>query len=241
MAGAPATEGVPGSIPGIAGTVAPVPTLSIPGVVIPNSPIYMEAALQAKTAYQNALAQINQQRQSTLQQYGYMGSVDPNSGTISGVKVDPNNPYGLYEEMLSKHAAAQNQAIASAEARGLGHGGLAAQGITADHRSFGADSAQLGDNLMNTLEGFQSQQTQAQTTMNDALWQAELAAAQQAILQQLFDTAAPGSDGGGGDGGGGGATGTGADPTRTYTAPRRSSVFAPNNRTQDRRVRGGRI
>lgn len=164
------------------------------GDLIPNAPTYLSAEAQATAAYQNALSQINQNRQSTLQQYGYMGSIDPRTGTINNIRTDPNNQYGEYQTMLNTHAANQAAVRANAAARGLGTGGLAEQGITADHRSFGADSAQLGTNLMNALMGFQTQQNQAQTSMNDTLWQAELAAAQQAILNQMFNTAPAGGD-----------------------------------------------
>ncbi len=166
------------------------------GDLIPNSPTYLGAEAAATAAYQNALAQINQNRQSTLQQYGYKGVIDPNSGTITNMATDPNNQFGEYQSMLNTHATDQMSARANAATRGLGVGGLAAQGITADHRSFGADSAQLGANLMNALMGFQTQQNSAQTTMDNSLWQAELLAAQQAIMDQMFNTAPPG---GGGD------------------------------------------
>lgn len=210
------------------------------GDLIPNSPIYMTADAQATAAYQNALAQINQNRQATLQQYGYMGTIDPHSGTISKLGTDPNNQYGEYQAMLNTHAANQETALANAAARGLGTGGLGAQGVTADHRSFGADSAQLGANLMNALMGFQSQQTQAQTTMDDTLWQAELAAAQQAILNQMYPTAPPG-DGPPGPSGDPASPGGGWAVYQPPSASKPTSVFTGNTKTTDKRVRGGRI
>lgn len=156
---------------------------------IPGVDLYGQAALAAKTAYQKALAQINNQRHTALQQYGYLGDIDPNTGTLTNMRVDPNNPYGAFQEMLSSHAQQQEAARNAAAARGLGHGGLAAQGITADHRAFGADSAQLGQSLMSQLEGLQQQQTDAQNTMDSALYQAELDQARNAIANGMFDTA----------------------------------------------------
>jgi|SRR5579884_214203 len=187
------------AIPGVAPTIPGVGAGAAPA--IPGSPIplaagdYLNADLQAKTAYQNALAQINSNRQSALQTYGYTGSIDPNTGTITNMQVDPNNPFGQFQNMLRSHALNQQQVESTNLARGIGAasgprgGGLAAQGITADKMSFGADSAQLGQNIMSTLEGLQGQQTSAQTTMNDALWQNELQSAQNAILNQMFDQA----------------------------------------------------
>ena len=190
----PSTNTPPGSIPG--------PPSSFGGVTVDSGPIpnlgnYADIALQAKTAYQQALAQINSQRQGALRSFGYTAGIDPNTGMLTDMKVDPNNPYGQYEQMLNTHAQTSEQAKYSAEARGLGHGGLAAQGITAEQRSFGADASQLGQNLIAQLEGLQAQQQQAQT-YNDALYQAELAAARDAILNQQFNTpdASGASDGG---------------------------------------------
>jgi len=156
--------------------------------VIPGVDTYATAALAAKTAYQKALAQINENRTGALRQFGYIGDINPSTGTLTNMRVDPNNPYGTFQEMLAQHATAQQQAKADAASRGLGHGGLAAQAITADHRSFGADSAQLGQQLMSQLEGLQSQQNDAETTMNDALYSAQLDAARNAIANQVFST-----------------------------------------------------
>ena len=156
---------------------------------------YASAAALAGNAYQNALAQINSQRQSALQQYGYQGTIDPTTGTLTNMQVDPNNPYGQYQQMLAAGASNLSGVQASDMARGLGAvsgdrgGGLAAQGLTAAHQAFGADSANLGQSLMSTLGDLQGQQTNAQDTMNNALWQAELDAAQNAIQNQQFDTA----------------------------------------------------
>jgi hypothetical protein len=213
------------------------------GDLIPNSPIYLSAEAQATAAYQNALAQINQNRQATLQQYGYMGTIDPHNGTITSMKTDPNNQFGEYQTMLNTHAGDQRAVLANDAARGLGAasgprgGGLAAQGITADHRSFGADSAQLGANLMNALMGFQTQQNNAQTTMDNSLWQAELAAAQQAILNGMFNTAPAGNDNSNNN------NDSNNNNSNTNTTPtfKPTSVFSGNTKTRDRKVKGGRI
>ena len=187
-----------GGTPGF--TPTPVPTTA-PGPAPGSSPIptsssdYVQAAALANTAYQQALAQINSNRQSALQQFGYTGTIDPTTGTLTNMQVDPNNPYGEFQQMLSTHAQDQRQAESAAMQRGLGAatgprgGGLAAQGLTADHLAFGADSANLGEQLTNTLAGLQSQQTDAQDTMNNALYQAELEATAAAIQNQAFDPA----------------------------------------------------
>jgi hypothetical protein len=191
--------------PGGSGGAVPAPTpatpAAAPAVAAGSSPIpltsgdYASAAAMANTAYQQALAQVNSQRQSALQQYGYTGTINPTTGTLTDMRVDPNNPYGQYQEMLQTHALDQQGVQASDAARGIGAasgargGGLAAQGITQDKLAFGADSANLGEGLMGTLGDLQGQQTSAQDTMNNALWQAELSSAQNAILNQAFDPA----------------------------------------------------
>lgn len=160
----------------------PLVTSPVPGVGG-----YEQADVLATNAYNNALARINQQRMSTLQQYGYGGSVDPTSGTITGVHVDPNNPYGNFQTMLRGAAQQSMQDQMANQERGL-HGGLANQALSADKYVFGGQSAQLGSALSDALSGLQDQQDTAGYTRDSALWQAEQAAAEQAIAQGQFDT-----------------------------------------------------
>lgn len=157
-----------------------------------NSPVpdvgsYQQADVLATNAYNNALARINQQRQSTLQQYGYGGSIDPTTGTLSGLHVDAANPYGNFQQMLQGAALQSEQDQFANQERGL-RGGLANQAITADKNAFGGQSAQLGSQLADALSGLQDQQDQAAYTRDSALWQAEQTAAENAIANQAFDT-----------------------------------------------------
>ena len=46
-----------------------------------------QASLAAKTAYQNALTRINQQRQSTLRGAGYAADINPESGVVGNLHV----------------------------------------------------------------------------------------------------------------------------------------------------------
>lgn len=151
---------------------------------IPGADVYAQAELAAKTGYQNAVARLNQQRQDTLQQYGYLGDVDPNAGTISNLRVDPNNPYGQYQQLLRSSALEAQKAHDDAVGRGLG-GGLANQGETQSKYDFGQGSFTLGTNLQNALHGYDSTQTQAQTDENNSIMQAKLSALQAALQAQL--------------------------------------------------------
>lgn len=225
--------GVPGSVPGGSSLGGGVPgTQTNPGGsgsapdVIPGVALYGEAAAAALAAYQQALATINGQRHNTLQQYGYMGTINPQSGTITSMKVDPNNPYGLYQNMLYGHGVAQEQARNAADARGLGHVGLGAQGVWQDHRSFGQDSAQLSSNLMNTLEGLQSNQDTAYQNYQNTLWQAELAQLQAQIAAGGFNTSPPPAD-----------SGQGANAVSETRVPQGTNVFTSAARPYAVRVR----
>lgn len=189
MALAPPTGGGGGT----PGTPSPIPSGSSP---IPlSSGDYASAAAMANAAYNQALAQINGQRQSALQSFGYEGQIDPTTGQITNMQVDPHNPYGQYQTMLRQGALDQQGVQAADAARNLGSaygargGGLAAQGMTNAKLAFGADSANLGQALMGTLSGLSDQQLSAQDTMNSALWNAELASAQSAIQNQAFNPA----------------------------------------------------
>lgn len=186
MAGAGAGAGAGPATPPVTPGASPIPLASGD---------YASAEAMANTAYQQALAQINSQRQSALSEYGYKGTIDPVTGTLTDMQVDPNNPFGQYQQMLAGGATDMATTQADNAARGLGAtfgargGGLAAQGITADKLAFGANSANLGQALMGTLGDLQGQQTSAQETNDNALWQAELDAAQGAIQSQAFDPA----------------------------------------------------
>lgn len=172
MAAIPATSGVP--------------TGDLINSPIPDTSGYESADVLAMNAYNNALAQINQQRLATLQQFGYKGTIDPATGTITGLGVDPNNPYGNLQQLLGTSADQSMQDAASNLARGL-HGGLANQAVTADKNVFGGQSSQLGTDLENQLEGFQNDQSNAAYTRDNALWQAEQTAAENAVSQGQFD------------------------------------------------------
>jgi hypothetical protein len=178
------------------GTGSPPGGSPIPGSPIPLSTgDYATSAAMANAAYNQALSAINGQRQSALQSFGYAGTIDPATGQLTDMHVDPNNPYGQFQQMLGQGAADQQAVQAADMSRGIGPafgprgGGLAAQGLTNAKLAFGANSANLGQSLMGTLGDLSNQQQGAQDTMNNALWQAELASAQNAIQGQDFNPA----------------------------------------------------
>jgi hypothetical protein len=155
---------------------------------IPGADTYATAALGAKTAYQNALTRINSKRQDTLRTYGYLGDIDPNSGALSNLRVDPYNQFGGLQQMLRSNADEVDQARMAAEERGL-HGGLAHKGLSDARYDFGNASQQLGTSLSGTLGGYQDDQNSAAYTRDQSLYQAELDAARLAIENQQFNPA----------------------------------------------------
>lgn len=150
---------------------------------IPNPADYAGADVLAHNAYNNALAQINQNRLNTLSSYGYTGSIDPTSGTITGVHVDPNAMHGQLQDLLHQQAVEDMQAHLGNEDRGL-VGGLAKQGLSELHFQHGSQDAGIGTSLESALNDLQGQQQSATETRDAALWQAEQAAADQATQNQ---------------------------------------------------------
>lgn len=149
---------------------------------IPGVAQYGQAALTAKTAYQNALTRLNQQRSQTLRSYGFQGDINAATGVVQNVHTDPNNPYGQFQQLNAQQADAEQAAMFGAQERGLGTGGgLAAQIRNKVHSTFGGQDAALGQGLIDQLGQYQDQQNQAATSRDSALYQSELAAAQQAI------------------------------------------------------------
>lgn len=183
---------------------------------IPNVARYGQAGLLAKTAYQNTLARINRSRSQTLRQYGYLGDVNPQTGVMQNVRVDPHNPYGNLQTMFRNHALQDQEAQFAAQERGL-RGGLANKAYTQLKYAHGAESAQLGTGLTDQVADFQDAQTQAKYEFDRALYEAQLEAARNAISNGDYN---PANTGGGGDGGGDGGGGDdGRDPGYVPISP----------------------
>lgn len=154
---------------------------------IPGAPGYASNDLAAKAAYQKALTTVNTQRSGLLRQYGYTGQIDPTTGTVTQVAVDPYNQYGQLQSMLRNQAMEDQGAVDDANARGL-VGGLANQEQDQLRYAHGAQSAQLGQNLVGGLGDLANQQDAAYNEYQNTLWQDQLAAAEQAIANGQFTT-----------------------------------------------------
>lgn len=180
---------------------------------IPDAATYGQEATLANSAYNSALTQINKNRMNTLTQFGYTGTIDPTTGVLSGVGVDPHSMFGALQQQLHSDALDDRSADMAASDRGL-LGGLAHQGHSLAHYSHGAALTGLGQQLTGALDQLQNEQQTAGETRDAALWKAEQDALNVTLGNQANDTLDqllnPGGDPGtGGDSGSGSGSGSG--------------------------------
>lgn len=181
---------------------------------IPGAAIYGQAAAFAKRAYQMALGKINQQRSRAGREWGYKFEVDPESGVVKNLGVDPDNPYGLFQKANRSQADRYQSARDAIIERGI-RGGLARQATTNLRYDFGEEDAKIAQGLTDRLADLQEQQTTSKFDYDKALWEAELEALRQALLASLFNRAS---------GGGGGGSRPAPAPAQSDPAPQYPNV-----------------
>lgn len=173
--------------------------------------IYGLESAAAQKAYNEAMANVQYNRKSIWNQYGFKSD-----GTVDGL-----NPTGLYQQDRRGDAMELNQSEMDAADRGLsgmGTKGLAAQVADAPRFDENVRAAQLG----NDYQGALHQQDLAEQAAKDALAQALL----QARLDEI-GASSPGDGGGGGD-----PTTDPTDPTpKSPSSPRSGSGHSPSTRT----------
>jgi hypothetical protein len=186
----------------------------------PSSPYYappsgsVDSAEQyagANDAYKRALIRFNQQRTGLLQQYGYAGDINPENGMMQNLRVDGGNVHGALQELLGQQAGEDQNAEYAAEDRGL-HGGLAHQAESALHYAHGGQTGRLAQNLLGGLSGLDSQQLDAHSALDTALWQLQHGATTDAVSNADYN------------------------PTMTGTAPTATSVAAAHTKAAAKRV-----
>lgn len=149
---------------------------------IPGASVYGQAVELAKKRYQTRLADINKQRQETLRRAGFVADIDPESGLTSNMRTDPYNKYGGYQMLNRAQALRHDELLGQNLARGIGsRGGLGAQALNDLRFDFGREDADFGSNLTDALSAFTRQQQEEKYAYDEALYQAQLAAAQSAI------------------------------------------------------------
>jgi hypothetical protein len=156
---------------------------------IPGAFDYGQAMLAANTAYKTALTRLNQRRSATGRQYGYDMDIDPESGTVANMRVSASNPFGLYQSQRRQFAGLAEDAEQAGVERGIGFKGLGAQPMGRLQHEFAAGRYQLGEGLTSTMAGYQDEQNQAAYARDQAIYQAQLEAAREALMNRLFNPA----------------------------------------------------
>lgn len=162
------------------------------GVGIPNAALIGQGLAFAKKAYEQALAKITNQRQTVSRGAGFTFDVDPETGVMRSMRVDPQSQYGGFQMLNRQQAARDEDARAAAMERGLGSGGgLAAQMRSNVRFQSGQEDANFSSSLTDTISQLALQQQEAKNAYDMAKWQAEL---------DMARASEPwGYDGGGGD------------------------------------------
>lgn len=140
---------------------------------------YDTYAAQAKTAYQNALARIANQRTGFLQQSG----LDAEGHALA------NAPYGAYQQMLGGLAQQGDAIDAANAASGFSGGGLSRQALTAARKQAGATAYDFGTQFQKGLASFADAEAEAGRDYNDSLAAKMAEITQQAIQDQAFTPA----------------------------------------------------
>jgi hypothetical protein len=141
---------------------------------IPGAAVLAQMGAEGLAQYKKALARFNQQRQNTATQYGYKVDVDPEQGTVSNMRVDSANPYGIYQTLRHNNAVQYRDLRDQAFDRGLGGKGLGAQGVSEARFSWGSADAAMAQALTQTMQGFDQGQQDAYQQYQNLLWQIEL-------------------------------------------------------------------
>jgi hypothetical protein len=163
---------------------------------IPGASVYGQAVALAKQRYQTRLADINKQRQSTMRTAGFQGDIDPETGLVKNMRIDPYNQYGQYQQLNRAQALQGIEVEGQNISRGLGarRGGLGAQSMADARYGWGQQDAAFGANLADMLAGFDRMQAEEKYGYDQALWQAQQLAAQSAIAAEDYGAPDDGYD-----------------------------------------------
>lgn len=136
---------------------------------------YDAYALQAKTAYQKALAKIAQQRTGYHQGYG----LGPDGRPLADA------PFGQYQQMMGGLAQQAEESDALGRGRGLS-GGLSRQAQQAAQRIAGQTTYDFGQNYQAGLTAFSEAESGAGADYNQGLYEKMLELSQRAINERQF-------------------------------------------------------
>lgn len=192
---------------------------------VPGAAVWGQMVANGLAEYKKALARLNQNRQSTMTQYGYAADIDPETGTMKNMRVDSANPFGLYQGRRRNNAQQYMSLRDAASERRLGSRGLGAQGISDARWEWGAADTAMAQALSQTISGYDETQQGAWQAYQNLKFQAELEAARAA--------AAAASYGNWGDPGGSYDDNAGLNPHYQGVTQAGATEGDPNARPQD--------
>lgn len=149
---------------------------------IPGGSQYARAALLANQQYKQRLADLNKQRQQSMITAGYTGDIDPESGLLKNFRVDPTSKFGGFQ-LLNRAQAQQGEDVRGQNIeRGLGTGGgLAAQNRANARFDWARQDTDFARGVQDQFSAFDRTQMDWLFERDQALYNAELQAAQSAI------------------------------------------------------------
>jgi hypothetical protein len=155
-----------------------LPTLTGKGA--PLQGVYKEQQALAQRAYEQAIASLGQQQGQLLRDFGYIGDVDQNTGVVSNLRMDSNNPFGAMQQAgRQQHFEARN-ARNDARERGLSSRfGLGRQGLSAVNEGAEFQRSQLTRQFLDRLQEVLTNRAGAGWTRDEQMLQAQ----KEAILQ----------------------------------------------------------
>ena len=157
----------------------------------PGQDQYNIYAAQRTQAYNNALQQIQDQRNQYLQASGLQGVFDAN-GNMTDFSVQANDPSGSYQQMMVGNAQQGASDDAAMHALGFG-GGLAQQMQDSAQQGYAANAANWGAGVNAQIAGLGQQQQAATDSYNQDLATELLNNIQAGISTQAFNPFDPGS------------------------------------------------
>ena len=147
---------------------------------------YAQNQAQAELAFQRAQSALAAQRGALLQQYGYR----PTAG--GSMEVDPNNPYGLYQQMLGTNANEAQAGMQNTVSRGFSPlgAGLGAQNEVRAQQDAGGRSFALAQGFAGANEAQSEAAMAAQDALDQATLSNQLGTTDYAIQHGIYTPAA---------------------------------------------------
>lgn len=234
MPAAPTTNDVLGSfanynamtgppLPGSQGYVQPkpqTPTPNLPQQIIPDAGVYGAGTNAANAAYNTAVTNALAQRNALYNQYGLL-----NNG-----QVDPNNPYGQYEQMLNSEAGQLTADEQNAAGRNLGRGGLANQQVSTDRNAQAAQNFAFQQNVAGNETNYQQSLQNALNSKNASIDQAYQDALSTTLQNMILNMQMGAYGGNGNDGTDNGGNNNNPPPTDPVQALFRLKKTTNGNR-----------